>query len=892
MGIKQSIHKVKNSLPEQSSNISSNQPVQSDRNTIGVSRKSDLNHLPTIGGSSCCSLTIFKAIQHQPTVRQVRWDIQNHTLEIEYRSPLENSKDESQSPEQSTLNILTQQLSSTAGFCKHLFTDQHPEACEPCLEAQRVRMLGDRDCQDHVQDQGGVIEFKEGVVTIAKKPSEADTLIQETRKSPWLTKKMYLDDRIKGIPVQDRISHTQINSNELSGKSPSFQQPISDTIKDKVSPITTTNQYPSHHQKPTIPWEPIFVGITFLAMIVGVIANRIGFLPVYYGAYLVAYLFGGYFGVRASFESLREKKIDIDLLMVLAALGAAGVGAPFEGALLLFLFSLSNVLQDYALDRTRSAIKALAKLKPDTAILLSSLDDQQGQRVKVDSVQIGSLVQVKPGDRIPLDGIIQRGFSLVDQSSITGESMPLEKQPGSTVLAGTMNQDGEFVFQVTKTSNDSTIAKVITLVEEAREQQAKTERFLDTFEQYYAILVIVATLLAVLVPPLLFGRDWAVSIYQAITLMVAASPCALIISTPASILSSIGNGARKGILFKGGVHVEQAANIQAVAFDKTGTLTRGKPAVTQVLALQGSNESEVLRLAAALESKSQHILAHAILEEANNRGIHYPAPTDFKNTSGVGVQGQVEGRRLLLSSPNFLKSQDQTKEIQTILASVQELQARGATVVVLAQVLESAEGQPGSILGLIALEDSLKPEVPQVIQDLRDAGIKHVVMLTGDNEAAAKVIAAQAGIDVVFPELLPEHKLEAIRKIEATYGPTAMVGDGVNDAPALAGARLGIAMGAAGTDAALETADVVLLSDDLSKIPYLIALSRKTKQTLIVNLTVALGLMLMMVVGIYTIGLPLPLAVIGHEGGTVLVSLNGVRLLMFKQKKKRLRSNP
>ncbi len=624
-------------------------------------------------------------------------------------------------------------------------------------------------------------------------------------------------------------------------------------------------------------WEPLFVALTFVTMIGGLVASGAGAAELATVLYAAAYLFGGYFGVRASIESLRAGKIDIDLLMVLAAAGAWAVGAPFEGALLLFLFSLSNVLQDFALDRTRNAIRALSKLRPDTAIVLESADSERGEVVKIDGVPLGALLQVRPGDRIPLDGVVERGASSVDQSSITGESMPVDKERGSDVLAGTINQNGELVVRVTRTSSESTIAKVIQLVEHAQENKAETERFLNRFEQHYAMFVILATIVAAIAPPYLFGWSWSISIYRAITLMVAASPCALIISTPASILSSIGNGARRGILFKGGVHVEQAAGIRAVAFDKTGTLTEGKPVLTGVYPTAEITEDELLAACASLESKSAHVLAEAIVAAAAERGLTYRSPQHFENTSGVGILGIVDGRRLSLGSPAILEQMD--GGVDGVAEQIDELQSEANTVIVLTET----NGTGGRVLGLLALRDRIRPEARRVIAELKEAGIEHVVMLTGDNRRTAEAIAREAGVDEVISELLPDEKLSAVERIERRYGPTAMVGDGVNDAPALAGARLGIAMGAAGTDVALETADVVLLSDDLSKLPHLVALSRRTKRTLVTNLAVAMGLIALMVVGIYTIDLPLPLAVVGHEGGTVLVSLNGLRLLMFRK---------
>lgn len=854
--------------------------------------QSPLPNCPVPVEERCCSVTIYRVVKSEPAIREIKFDTADQELEIEYDGELLQQENADQ-----LIDDLSHRLSERSATCRDRDQRGLRRGCGVCLQQlqRRARELGTKSgCDSHecsalslMADDS--IELRRGVLRVASphnndvdrgngsKDSDSNGDNGGGRRSPWVKRRV-------------RIGGGSDGSGERYGARPAGA-PVGAGNGASADSGAGSGSHPAATSSGLVarlrrlPLEPAAVALTLLAMIGGAISERTGPEALSWAFYVVAYVSGGYFGVRAGLSSLRARKIDIDILMVLAALGAAGVGAPFEGALLLFLFSFSNVLQDYALDRTRSAIKALSKLRPDTAILLEKTDDEQGRRVQVDSVEIGAFLQVRPGDRIPLDGVVERGASSVDQSSITGESMPVDKAVGEPVLAGTINQDGELVLRVTKTSSESTIAKVINLVEEAREQQAKTERFLDRFEQYYAIGVILATIGAALLPPLVFGMGWSEAVYKAITLMVAASPCALIISTPASILSSIGNGARRGILFKGGVHVEQAAGIQAIAFDKTGTLTEGKPFVADIVTLSEWSQDDVLSGAASLESKSEHVLAQAITAAARTRELSYSAPSEFRSESGVGVRGVVAGRDLRLGSPSLLDSlPEDTVGLEAARVEIGRLQRETKTVVVL---LDSGES-PVRLLGLISLEDRLRDGVREIIQDLRDNGIKHVVMLTGDNRATAEAIAEQAGIDAVFPELLPENKLDAIRRIEAEFGPTAMVGDGVNDAPALAGARLGIAMGAAGTDVALETADVVLLSDDLEKIPYLIALSRQTRRTLITNISVALGLITMMVIGIYTIGLPLPLAVIGHEGGTVLVSLNGVRLLMFKRNKKRI----
>lgn len=637
--------------------------------------------------------------------------------------------------------------------------------------------------------------------------------------------------------------------------------------------------------------ETVFVVLTAIGLIGGgIVEAQSGLSAAAWSVYALAFLFGGYFGLTSGIQTLREGKIDVDLLMILAAAGAAAIGAPFEGALLLFLFSLSNVLQDFALERTRNAIEALVKLRPATAEV-----QRNGQWVElaIEQIAAGERLLVRPGGRIGLDGTVVAGQSAVDESVITGESRLIDKEVGDSVLAGTINGAGSLQIEVTREAKNSTLARIVALVEQARENKAKTEHFLETFEQWYTIVVIAGTVVAALVPVWLLGHAWGPTLYRAITLMVAASPCALIISTPASVLSALGNAARRGILFKGGVYVEQAARTKVVAFDKTGTLTFGTPEVTEIETVEGFEREELLRIAAALESHSEHALAHAIRTDAERRGLPRSEAESFQSVSGNGVEGVVEGYTLRIGNRRYIEplleldSRGSTDaEAKRLLRVADDLRARNRTVVLLAR--GGASAQPTGehapawrLLGLIALSDRIRPEARAAIQQIRAHGVQHVVMLTGDNEATARAIAAEAGVDEVVAELLPEHKLEAIGQLRERFGPLAMVGDGVNDAPALAQADLAIAMGGRGTDVAMETADVILMGDSLENIAFLLNLSRATRRTLVTNLGIALGLIGLMMVGIFAIDLPLPLAVLGHEGGTVLVSLNGLRLLWF-----------
>ena len=636
--------------------------------------------------------------------------------------------------------------------------------------------------------------------------------------------------------------------------------------------------------------ESIFVVITFAAMLLALLADRAMGAPALAGAlYALAYVTGGAFGLRAGLAALRERTIDIDLLMVLAAIGAAIVGAPFEGAMLLFLFSLSNVLQAYAVGRTRAAIQSLVKLRPTRALV------RRGSRLEVmpiDRIVVGDRMIIRPGERIPLDGVVVEGESAVDQASITGESMPVTRRPGDRVFGGTINQSGGLEVRVARLAKDSTIARLIKLVEDAQSEKAHTQRVLDKAERYYAAGVLAFTAIMIVAPVLLFHEPIDTAFYRAMTLMVVASPCALIISTPATILSAIGNGARKGILFKGGVHLERAAGINVVAFDKTGTLTEGKPRVTDVLVTPpaeidgltwSGKEEDLLALAAAVEVKSEHPVARAIVHAANTRGVALDASaspvTGFVARPGLGVRARVNGLDIAVGSPRYFESFE-CMACNSAVREVERLQGEGKTSILVARV--TGEGRAAQVLGVIAVADQLRPDAARVVSELRGMGVR-TVMLTGDNKVVAQAIAEEAGVDEFHAGLLPEDKVWLIQQMAQNQS-VAMVGDGINDAPALATATVGIAMGAAGTDVALETADVVLMADDLTNIPYVISLSRAAQRTVKHNLIFAGAVIVIMLLAALGVQVPLPLGVVAHEGSTVLVSLNGLRLLAWRSR--------
>lgn len=582
--------------------------------------------------------------------------------------------------------------------------------------------------------------------------------------------------------------------------------------------------------------------------------------------YIIAYLSGGYFGLVESINFLLRSKLNVDVLMILAAIGAAIIDFWLEGAILLFLFSLSNSLQHFAMGRSRKEIQSLMELRPAEALLRA--EDGSEKRIPVEELKLGDIIVVRPGERIPIDGVVKSGTGTVNQAAITGESTPILKKSGSEVFAATFNENGILEITVNRLAGDTTLAKIIKMVEQAQSEKARTQRFLDNFESKYALAVIVSTIGLILIPYYLMNQDFDPVFYRAMTILVVASPCALIISTPASILSAIANAAKSGILFKGGAYLEQAASIETIAFDKTGTLTEGNPAVTDILAVSG-DENEILTIAASAEEHSEHHLAAAILAEAKKRDLSLIRAENVKAEIGKGISATV-GDSIVKVGNQYL-FENQTKYLDNSFQhSLKKLRNEGKTVIYI--------GQDEVIIGAIALADRLRSTSKSTLDELREMGIQDFIILTGDSKNVAETVASELGIKNVHADLLPDQKVELIKKISAKKA-VAMVGDGVNDAPALAASHLGIAMGAAGTDVALETADVVLMSDDLAKLPYMIRLSRRAKKVVWQNIIFSLAVIAMLVGSVFLFELPMTLGVIGHEGSTLLVVLNGLRLL-------------
>jgi len=583
--------------------------------------------------------------------------------------------------------------------------------------------------------------------------------------------------------------------------------------------------------------------------------------------FMISYLAGGYYGVKEGFEELKEGKASIDLLMILAAIGAASIDQWMEGAILLFLFSLSNALQDFALEKSNRAIEALMELRPDTANVRQP--DGTEKTVKVEGVNIGDIVIVRPGERFPVDGKVLEGSTSADQSAITGESIPVDKQPGDEIFGGTMNTLGAVAITTTRNVGESTLSRIVELVQKARTGKAKTQRILDDFEPMYAAGVIIVTILLIFVPWLLDMGSFDDIFYRAMTILVVASPCALVISTPATILSAIANAARKGVLFKGGIYLEQAASIKYVAMDKTGTLTKGRPEVSHVISTGEMSRDALLQLAASAEHMSEHPLAQAVVRAAEAAKLTLTKVSNLQSETGKGVVVDIDGATIRVGSRKLMVESKINLEDQ-ISTQATELEKQGNTVIFVAN--------GATLEGMVALADVIKPEAKEALDQLHALGIVKVMMLTGDSKYVAQAVADKLGIDDVRAELLPGSKEGIIREL-AALGPVAMVGDGVNDAPALASGNLGIAMGAAGSDVALETADVVLMSDDLLKLPWMIKLSRRAHRVVWQNIIFAMSVIVVLVASVFLFDLPLPLGVVGHEGSTLIVVANGLRLL-------------
>ncbi|WP_260287615.1 heavy metal translocating P-type ATPase [Peribacillus aracenensis] len=591
--------------------------------------------------------------------------------------------------------------------------------------------------------------------------------------------------------------------------------------------------------------------------------------------YAAAIIVGGYSLFINGLKNLVRLRFDMHTLMTVAIIGAAVLGEWGEGATVVILFAISEALEKYSMDKARNSIESLMNIAPKEALIRRGHHEMM---VAVDEIEVGDIMIVKPGQKLAMDGRIMKGASTLNQAAITGESEPVFKTVEGEVFAGTLNGEGLLEVEVTKRVEDTTIAKIIHLVEEAQAEKAPSQAFVDKFAKFYTPAIMLIALAIAVLPPIVMSGDWSEWIYRGLAVLVVGCPCALVISTPIAIVTAIGNAAKHGVLIKGGVHLEEAGALKAIAFDKTGTLTKGIPEVTDFTVLSAElNEQDVLAIAAALESRSQHPLATAILQKAEDHDVDYHSllVEDFTAITGKGIKGKINQGIYYIGKPHLFEEEAGLGFSDDVLKLISGFQNTGKTVMVL--------GDQVKILALIAVSDEIRESSKEAIRKLHALGIEKTIMLTGDNIGTAKAIGAAAGVHEIEAELLPQDKLTIIKRWKQKYDRVAMVGDGVNDAPALAASTVGIAMGGAGTDTALETADIALMGDDLSKLPYTISLSRKTLKIIKQNITFSLVIKILALLLIAPGWLTLWMAVFADMGATLLVTLNSLRLLRIKE---------
>ncbi len=589
-------------------------------------------------------------------------------------------------------------------------------------------------------------------------------------------------------------------------------------------------------------------------------------------AAVIAILAGGWSIFPKAIRALRHFSLDMNVLMSVAVIGAGCIGEWTEAAAVVFLFALSELLEGFSVGRARRAIQSLLELTPDTALVKRG---DQIQELRVEEVKVDEILIIKSGARVPLDGVVTSGESAINQAPITGESMPVEKKSGDTVFAGTINGEGLLEVKVTKASTDTTLAKIIKLVGEAQGQKAPSQRFVDRFAKIYTPAVFVVAILVLVSGPLLFNGAWLEWTYRALVLLVIACPCALVISTPVSIVSGLTAMARRGVLIKGGVFLEEIGKLKALAVDKTGTITEGKPRVQQVIPWNGKAEEEIVRVAAAIDTHSEHPLAQAVVKYAEEKKIQFSRSENYQSKTGRGAEAQIDGHSYFVGNHRFAhESAVCSDELEKKLA---ELEAQAMSVVIVGH--KPHQDCKGEVLGILAVADTIRANAAEAIKALHAAGVEKVVMLSGDNQRTVDAISKQVGIDEAKGDLLPDQKIERVRELLAQYKHVGMIGDGVNDAPAMAAASVGIAMGGAGTDTAIETADIALMQDDLSKVAEAIQLGHRTVRIIQANIAFALGVKAVFLALALTGHTSLWLAILADTGATLVVIANALRLL-------------
>lgn len=610
--------------------------------------------------------------------------------------------------------------------------------------------------------------------------------------------------------------------------------------------------------------------VSGIALILAVILSRAGAGTPARALFAFSALTGGLYAARGALFSLRSLSLDMNFLMTAAAVGAMSIGEFFDAAMVMFLFSLGNALEARTVDRARESVRSLVDLFPTQARVIR---DGQEVLIPANDVQVGEEFIVRPGEKIPTDGVVKTGNSTVNQASITGESTPVEKSPGDKVFAGSINQRGSVDVTATATATDNTLARILHLVEGAQAEKAPSQRFTEVFGRYYTPIVIALAVAIAVIPPVVFGSRFTDALYISLTLLVVSCPCALVISTPVTIVSAIANAARTGVLIKGGSHLEAAGAISVMAFDKTGTITTGQSEVTEVIPMNGFDALEVLSMAASVESRSEHPLAEAICRESKRKSVPIREVTGFEALTGMGAAAKFNGDTCVVGNSRLVEQLG--IDLGSVSPVLTDLQQQGKTAVMVVSGRKLA--------GIIALRDTLRESAKETFRELKKIGISKIVMITGDNELTARAVAKDLEIDEYYAELLPQDKVDIVRILVERFGPrVAMVGDGVNDAPALAAATVGIVMGAAGSDTALETADIALMSDDLRKLPYAIRLSRRALGTIKQNIAFSLGVIGVLISTAILGWLTLSLGVLGHEGSALIVIVNGMRMLKFR----------
>lgn len=618
----------------------------------------------------------------------------------------------------------------------------------------------------------------------------------------------------------------------------------------------------------------ISVAVSGILLGVGLILQWTKFRPIELstGLYLLSIIAGGWFILPKAIGALRRWSLDMNVLMTIAVVGAVFIGEWSEGASVVFLFALSELLESFSVTRARQAIRSLMQLAPETAWLKKG---ESFSEVPVESINVGDVISIKTGTRIPLDGEVIAGSSSVNQAPITGESMPIEKRNGDSVFAGTVNGEGTLEVRVTKIHSDTTLARIVHLIEEAQSQKAPSQRFVDVFAKYYTPAVMLLALAIWLLPPLVFGGEWNIWTYRALVMLVIACPCALVISTPISIVSGLTALARRGVLIKGGAALEAVGKLTTLATDKTGTITQGNPRVISITLINSKSENEILRIAAAICNYSTHPLSQAVIQYANEQAIVFPRSTNYRSLTGRGAEGEVDGHNYFVGNHRLTHELAVcSEEIERNLAVIED---QALSIIV---VGHKPHGNcSGEVLGILAVGDPIRENATAAIKSLRAAGIQEIVMLSGDNQRTVDAIARQVGIDKAYGDLLPEAKVQRVRELMINQKYTGMIGDGVNDAPAMAAASIGIAMGATGTDTAIEAADMTLVQDDLGKVAEAISLGRRTVHVIKTNIAFALGVKAIFLVLALTGYASLWLAILADTGATLIVIANATRLL-------------